>query len=528
VSSPLEVPAEVPRAPSARSDEYRRIIDSLGAVLWEADAATFQFTYVSQGAVDILDYALDEWLAPGFWRAHTHPDDVDWATAFCLDSTRAGRDHQFEYRMVRRDGSIVWIHDVVTLRIEGDGSRALRGIMIDITERKRTAQRLREVEAQLREAHKMEAIGRLAGGIAHDFNNLLTVISSFADFAISAGAADDPRTKDVMEIRRAADRAALLTQQLLAFSRKQVLRARVVDVNADMRDLHTMLDRLIGEDVVLELVLDPDAGAILVDPGQLQQVILNLAVNARDAMPSGGRLTIATGQVNIAPDEVARRAGIEPGRYVKITVRDTGVGMAPEVLARCFEPFFTTKEAGKGTGLGLSTVYGVVTQSRGHLRAESTPGEGTSFEILFRRVGSPPAVPVEVERRQPAQRERVVLVVEDNDLVRKLAERVLKGAGYHVIAVANGADALDVASQQPGAIQLVVTDVMMPGISGPAFVRELDALVPGTRVLYMSGYTSDEMTIHGIDEERVNFLPKPFTADQLLRRVREALESDID
>jgi two-component system, cell cycle sensor histidine kinase and response regulator CckA len=516
---------ELSRDPSVGGDDYRRIIDSLGAVLWEADGATFQFTYVSQSAVDILGYSVDEWLAPGFWRAHTHADDVEWATAFCLDSSAHGRDHQFEYRMTAADGRVVWIHDVVMVKVGADGSRALSGIMIDITERKRTAERLREVEAQLREAQKMEAVGRLAGGVAHDFNNLLTVITGYADLAMASGGSRDPRGRDIEEIRRAADRAAVLTQQLLAFSRKQVMHPRVIDVNVELRDLSTMLSRLIGEDVAFELDLDARAGAVLLDPGQLQQILMNLAVNARDAMPHGGRLTVATSEWVGDREEPALPAPLVPGRYVRVVVSDTGTGMPPDVVSRCFEPFFTTKDAGKGTGLGLSTVYGVITQSLGYIRVESAPGQGTRFEIFFRRVGSPPNAVGAVAESSPRLGDETILMVEDNDLVRRVAERTLTEAGYRVLSATSAANAIQIAVDYPGSIDLVLTDVIMPGMPGPLLIQRLEAMRPGIRVLYMSGYTGDIMARHGVDEERVSFLPKPFSADQLARRTREILDT---
>ena len=509
----------------APGDEYRRIIDSLGAVLWEANPETFQFTYVSSRAATLLGFPVAEWLAPGFWRARTHPDDVDWATVFCLDSTAQGHDHQFEYRMIAADGRVVWIHDVVTLKREADMSRRLSGIMIDITERKRTAERLREVEAELRQTQKMEAIGRLAGGVAHDFNNLLTVITGHADLAL-ASTAQDERLAEVLEIRRAADRAALLTQQLLTFSRKQVLKPRVLDINAEIEGVRTMLSRLGGAEIRFQLDLDPAAGAVLLDAGQFHQILMNLVVNARDAMPQGGRISIETRDAHVETEAPAQPSPIKPGRYARLVFMDDGVGMAPDVLSQCFEPFFTTKPAGHGTGLGLSAVYGIVTQSHGHLRVESTPGGGTRFELHFPRVGVPPATGEAVAARRPTPAGETILIAEDSPVVLRLAARVLSRGGYRVLEAADAEQALQLAAAHKGTIDLVLTDVIMPGIPGPALVERLEIERPGVRVLYMSGYTGDYLTLHGLDEQHVNLLSKPFSPDQLSRRVREVLDSE--
>jgi len=286
-----------------------------------------------------------------------------------------------------------------------------------------------------------------------------------------------------------------------------------------------MLGRLLGEDVALNLQLAPDAGAVRADAGQLQQVLLNLAVNARDAMPSGGRLTIATDSAVVDREAPAQPTPLAPGRYVRLMVGDTGTGMSPDVLQRAFEPFFTTKEPGKGTGLGLSTVYGIVTQSHGRLRVDSVPGKGTTFEIFLPQAGEPATAPMPVATKPGARGSETVLLVEDDAMVRRLAEATLERQGYRVLAAPSGGDALRLAAGRNGSIDLVITDVVMPGMPGPELAQRLEASHPGLRVLYMSGYADDTMARHGISEERVNFLAKPFSPDELARRVREVLDA---
>jgi nitrogen-specific signal transduction histidine kinase len=391
----------------------------------------------------------------------------------------------------------------------------------DVTDR-------RALEEQLLQSRKMDAIGRLAGGIAHDFNNLLTVIQGYSDFIIAGSAPGDEHREDAQEIRDAAARAALLTQQLLAFGRKQVRHPRVIDLNAVVEEMSRMLRRLIGEDVELDLRLARDAGAVFADAGQLQQVLMNLAVNARDAMPNGGRLTIETGRLAVERETPAQPAPIAPGEYARLTVRDTGTGMTPDVLARAFDPFFTTKEVGKGTGLGLSTVYGIVTQSSGHLRVDSAPGKGTAFEIVFPHAGdaaAPAATPAVTRLPRGAG---TILLVEDDSLVRRLVAGVLERAGYRVIVAASADDALSLAAAHDGPIDLVVTDIVMPGRPGPELVARLEAARPGIRTLYVSGYADDMVARYGVTEERVSFLAKPFSPEELARRVRELLDGPDD
>jgi CheY-like chemotaxis protein len=371
----------------------------------------------------------------------------------------------------------------------------------------------------------MEAVGRLAGGIAHDFNNLLAVIMGHSDLIKSVLRKGDALAHDVEQIRRASERAASLTRQLLAFSRRQFLQPQVIDVNTLVGNLATMLHRLIGEDIQLDLRLDPAAGRVSADPGQLEQVVMNLTVNARDAMPQGGQLTLETGPAMLDHAFVMAHPGSSAGAHVRLSIRDTGCGMGPEVLSHLFEPFFTTKEPGRGTGLGLSTVYGIVKQHRGYIDVQSEPGQGSTFSVYLPRVDAKPAAERATprERLRPGGRE-TVLFVEDEVALRDLMHRVLTKGGYTVLAAGDGLEALALVEGHQGRIDLVVTDVVMPRMSGPELATRLRARDPAIRLLYVSGYTADQLRSQTDLGADATLLPKPFTSDGLLRKVREVLD----
>jgi two-component system cell cycle sensor histidine kinase/response regulator CckA len=393
-------------------------------------------------------------------------------------------------------------------------------------ERARTEGVLRETEAQLRQAQKMEAVGRLAGGVAHDFNNLLTVIRGYSELLLGRLGPTDAMRKDMEEVKKAADRASGLTRQLLAFSRRQFIAAKVVDLNALVANMDGMLRRLIGEDIVeLCAELDSSTGAIKADPGQVEQVIMNLVVNARDAMPKGGRLTIETRNVTIGKGARLDAVGVEPGAYVLLTVCDTGHGMDAETRSHLFEPFFTTKEKGKGTGLGLSTVYGIVKQSGGSITVESAPGRGTTFRIYFPRVEQEiPGSAGGVETIDPAHGRETILLVEDEPSVRGLVHETLRLHGYTVLEARHGIEALLTSARYVGPIHLLLTDVVMPQMSGPEVAEKLLIVRPGTKVLYMSGYPDHPVFDQGGVSRETGFLPKPFSPHVLAQKVREVLD----
>jgi PAS domain S-box-containing protein len=380
------------------------------------------------------------------------------------------------------------------------------------------------LEAQLLQSQKMEGIGRLAGGVAHDFNNLLSVVLGSAEFALESLREDDPLREELLEIQKAGLRAASLTRQLLAFSRKQVLQPKPLQLNDVVGDLEKMLRRVLGEDIDLVQDLAEDLGQITADPGQIEQVIVNLAVNSRDAMPDGGKLTITTANVDFTAGQTEAPAGAAPGPYVMVSVEDTGAGMDEETIARIFEPFFTTKEAGKGTGLGLSTVYGIVKQSGGVVDVASKPGAGTTFSVyLPREVACGPLV----RSTAPATRlggTETILVVEDDEAVRGLAKRILEAAGYTVLTAANGQEALYICERPGLTVHLVLTDVVMPEMSGRVFIEQLGKLRSELKVVYMSGYTDDAIVHHRVLDSDAHFIGKPLTRVELMRKVRDALD----
>jgi PAS domain S-box-containing protein len=405
-----------------------------------------------------------------------------------------------------------------------DALASVADIISQGIERKRVEEALRASENQLRQSQKLEAVGQLAGGVAHDFNNLLTVINGYSDILLRQMSQGNEMRLKVEEIKKAGERAASLTRQLLAFSRKQVLQPKVLKLNAIVADTEKMLRRLIGEDIDLLTVLEPSLGQIKADPGQIEQVILNLAVNARDAMPRGGKLTLETCNVHLDNEHVGKHEAIRPGQYVMLAISDNGTGMDAETQARIFEPFFTTKAQGKGTGLGCSTVYGIVKQSEGTIWVYSEVGKGTTFKVYLPRVGGEAQLDGAHEScfDLPQGRENVLLT-EDEEPVRRLTRIILEMNGYQVLEAANGDEALSIYKEHKAQLDLIITDVVMPRMSGPELAQTLETLSPGIKVLYLSGYTDDAIVRHGLLDQKMAFLQKPFTPDALLRKVREVL-----
>jgi PAS domain S-box-containing protein len=475
--------------------------------------------YSSPALERVLGYRPEERVGRSGFEI-VHPDDIQAAfEALSRILASPGATGRLSYRCRHKDGS--W------RVLEGNGQNLLhdpdvRGIIInsrDVTERVR-------LEEQVRQAQKMEAVGRLAGGVAHDFNNMLTAITGFVNLALDGLHAYDPIRSDLEEVEKVAQRAASLTGQLLAFGRKQVLSPAALDLNAVVAGTERMLRRLIGEDIRLVWTPAPDLGQVMADPGQVAQVIMNLAVNARDAMPRGGTLAIATADVVLDAASVAGDPDVAPGPYVRISVSDTGCGMDAEVLSHLFEPFFTTKGAGRGTGLGLSTVYGIVKQSGGHITVQSEVGRGTRFDVYLPRLAA-------AEGRSPAPRpsqERVrgtetILVAEDDEIVRRLTRRALETYGYKVLLAASSEEALAACERHEGPIALLLTDVVMPGLSGRDLADRVVGRRPATRVLYVSGYTAGIIASHGVLDPEMELLEKPFTPEGLLRKVREVLDA---
>ncbi|MEQ1507177.1 MAG: ATP-binding protein [Myxococcota bacterium] len=446
---------------------------------------------------------------------------VEDVTEYILASASRAETEALRERTVRMEAEIV-----TRARQLQDANVELRRAREELERRveERTAA-LRVTEEQLRHSQKMEAVGRLAGGVAHDFNNMLSVILSYADLVQSGFAPTDPRAEDLEQVKLAATRAAGLTAQLLAFSRQQVLQPRLLSVDGVVVDLEKMLRRLLGEDIDLSTGLRSDGAQVFADQGQLEQVIANLAVNARDAMPSGGRLTIETAVVDLDEDYARVHLGATPGRYVLLAVSDTGCGIPDDVRARMFEPFFTTKEVGKGTGLGLSTVYGIVRQSGGTIWVYSEVGHGTTFKVYLPLAGTGrPAAPVPRSAGAIRPGSETVLVVEDEELVRTAIVGILERRGYRVLTARSGAEALRTVAGLAEPVHLLLTDVVMPGMSGRTLSEQLTLARPGLRTLFMSGYTDDAVVRNGVLGAERPFVQKPFTPDGLARKVREVLD----
>jgi len=432
--------------------------------------------------------------------------------------SHSGEDVAYETQRRRKDGGVVDVLRSSAAIFDPQGELAgSMGIFVDITARK-------QLEEQLRQAVKMEGIGRLAGGIAHDFNNLLTVIGGRTYLLLSQLPAGHAMRRDLLLIQQTGDRAAALTRQLLAFSRKQTLTPAVIDLNEIVSGMRTLLERVLGEDVHLIMDLDVSLGPVTADPGQLEQVILNMAVNARDAMPEGGRLTLETRHVDVAPPSDRQKVELAPGSYEVVSISDTGHGMDAATVARAFEPFFTTKAVGKGTGLGLATAYGIVKQSGGHITIYSEPGIGTTLRIYLPGTEAPESAPVAVEETGARQGTEVVLLSEDDANLRALTRDILESAGYTVLEGQDVEDALRIAEDEDGTIQLLLTDVVMPRMNGRVLADAVKRFRPDVKVLYMSGYTDDAIVHHGVLDPGTALLPKPFTPAALARKVREVLD----
>jgi two-component system, cell cycle sensor histidine kinase and response regulator CckA len=503
---------------AASEERFRLLSRATSDAIWDWDLLT-NSVWWNEGFGVLFGYSQDEvGTTVSSWTDRIHPDDKSWVIPDIYAAIENGDEvWSGEYRFLRKNGRYAVVLDRGHIIRDSEG-RAVRmiGGMTDLTDKK-------HLEAQLYQSQKMESIGQLAGGIAHDFNNLLTIIAGYSELLLAMFPTGDEKRQMLAQIHDAGERATNLTRQLLAFSRKQVLVPRVLDLNQTIDDIRRMLGRLIGEDIKIIVTLRPDVWRIKVDPGQLEQVIINLSINARDAMPRGGILTLETLNESISPRHGGDRMEVLPGRYVSFRVSDTGCGMTPEVMEHIFEPFFTTKESGKGTGLGLATVFGIVKQSGGHIEVESETGKGTCVTILFPATfeadGPDSSTPSSVVKGG-----ETILLVEDEPGVRGIARLALESQGYRVLEAENGKSGKTLCEKHGEEISIVVTDVVMPGMSGREMVESIRLRNPQVKILYMSGYTDDVVVRAGVIDQSDAFIEKPFSPLTLARKVREVLD----
>ncbi|HEY9382501.1 MAG TPA: PAS domain S-box protein [Gemmatimonadales bacterium] len=513
-------------AVAEREEQLERITSAVPGVVYQyvvGPGAECRFAFMSERVLDLFGVSAEAIVAdPSRWWAMVDPADHEAVTAAYRHPSDTLRPRSLDFRVRGPEGQVRWLRDVATAVPARDPERIVwHGVIVDITDRRR-------LEEELLQASKMESLGRLAGGVAHDFNNLLTVIRGYADVLSGELSQEDPRLSEVREIRRAADRASSLTRQLLAMSRRQVLVPREVDLNLLVQEMERMLRRVIGAGI--NIVTEPasELGWVRADAGQLEQVLLNLAVNARDAMPDGGTLTLGTSQVEIGAEEAEPGAqGVPPGHYVVLRVTDTGIGIDRDTQRKIFEPFFTTKAVGEGTGLGLATVYGIVQQSNGTITVESEPGRGTSFRVFLPRIPQPTGASREgvLPRAESASglRHQTILLVEDDEGVRQLTSRILRQYGYEVLIAKDGAEALELLPAGRQGIDAVVSDVVMPGISGPELIARLRGAHPALPVLLLSGYTGEEVAETLGGDAHWAFLQKPFAPEALAAGLEELL-----
>jgi PAS domain S-box-containing protein len=501
-------------------EKYRLLVNQIPAVVyigypdWSLDCFDRKIEELTGYAKEDFDSRRRTWLDLVF------PEDIDKAKKRFRAAVKGDGSYVTEHRIRNKTGEVSWIQARNRIILDAAGKvEYISGVFFDITERKK-------MEDQLSKAQKMEVVGLLAGGVAHDFNNLLTAIMGYSDMIMMRLRQEDPLYPYVQEISKAAARGASLTHQLLAFSRKQILQPQVVNLNEVVLGMENMLRRLIGEDIDLLTSIDQELGFVKADPGQIEQIIMNLAVNAREAMPHGGNLTIETANVSLDQSYTRGHIDVSPGPYVMLAMSDNGLGMDAGTISHIFEPFFTTKETGKGTGLGLATVYGIVKQSGGHIWVYSEPGQGTTFKIYLPRVEE---LPEEAKPKAAAPAflggNETILVVEDDAVLRELISTALRTYGFTVMEAEHGGEALLICEREQAPIHLMLTDVVMPQMSGSALAERLKQLHPEMKIIFMSGYTENAIVHHGVLYAQVNFIPKPFKMLALMQKIREVLDT---
>lgn len=502
---------------------FRSLVSAAAQIVWTADAnGLMQTAHLPNGE----PFPMKEETVVREWNSRLHPNDKNRAIEELTEAVRQKTKFKSEYRLLHDDGAFHYYISRGTPVYEKNGAICeWVGTLTDVNEGKVAEEKLRESEDQLRQGQRLESVGRLAGGIAHDFNNMLTAINGYSDLVLRRLSADDPLRPNIEEIKKAGERSATLTQQLLAFSRRQMLQPKVLDLNNVISDTAVMLERLIGEDIALITKLSPDISRVEADPGQLSQVLLNLVVNSRDAMPDGGTITIETKDVCLKQENIGQYEWARPGDFVLLKISDSGVGIDSETLQHIFEPFYTTKEIGKGTGLGLATVYGIIKQSGGSIWVSSEIGEGTTFEIYLPQVFENKDL---TEDLQPADQlpngTELILLVEDEQRVRDLTRKLLEFCGYTIIEAKNGIEALKICDESSDKIDLVMTDVVMPQMGGRELAGRIAAQYPHIKILFTSGYADDLIVKHDVNEANTDFIQKPFTLETLALKVRKVLD----
>jgi PAS domain S-box-containing protein len=514
----------------ATQNNCEALIHSIDGIVWEADAKTLQFSFVSDEAERLLGFPAKDWMRDeNFWKEHVHPDDRKAALDVRLNSIVEKKPHTLEYRMVALDGREIWLRDSAKIIFENEVPRKLAGVIVDITTLKQAGAGIRKNEMQLRQAQKLESIGQLAGGVAHDFNNILTIIQGHNSLMLMSPALSPSDREAAQQISVATQRASNLTRQLLTFSRRQIIQVRPLDLNEVVDNVTQMLRRVLGEDIGLETCFAPGLPPVFADNGMLEQILISLAINSRDAMPNGGTLGITTSTLVIDAATACENSEASPGQAICLEVTDNGCGIPAKNMPRIFEPFFTTKAVGKGTGLGLGTVYGIVKQHSGWIEVKSEVNNGTTFRIYFPTNKQHKLVKRENLTDTPRGGNETILVVEDETSVRILVKNILQKFGYSIMEAESGVAALKVWKQNRDKIHLLLTDLMMPdGLTG----RELAEIVqfdrPETKVIYTSGYNAEIVAKDFSLHDGLNFLQKPYPPGKLAQAVRECLDEQRD
>jgi two-component system, cell cycle sensor histidine kinase and response regulator CckA len=511
----------------AKETERRHgeLLKDINAIVWEADAQKYTFTYVSQQALPMLGYSLDEWYQPDFWVNHIHAEDREKTIQHRRKAIQETQDYEFEYRFAAKAGNYVWLKARVhVIRDKNNKPVRLRGIFLDITKDVHQEETRLELERHLRAIHKFEAVGRLAAGVAHDFNNLLMTITSYCELLKLKMSSPGPQ--ELEEIQRAAEQGSVLTRHLLAFGGKQMQAPRKLDLNQVLRNLEPMLKRLVREDVQVKMVLADDLGVIEADPSQMEEMIINLTINAREAMPEAGSVLLETSNVQLDEAVTLAHPNMQAGEYVQLSVSDTGTGLDDDAKSHIFEPFYIREDRTMGAGLRLPAVYGIVKQTGGNVWVYGEPGQGTTFKIYLPRVNAEVESPVAAEEAiLPETSGQTILVVDDNDAVRMAIGAYLEMSGFHILQAANGKEAINVASRDNVNVDLLITDLVMPQMGGLELSQRLAMQNPNLKVLYMSGYTEESVIRQGVLEPGAFFLQKPTSMQVLLRKVHELLNS---